>query len=265
MSTPTPESSLRSRYAAASEDNELRMSIFDHLDELRKRFLRAVIALAAGTLVGAIIAGNVFQFLLAPYCTLVEVVDCRLQVLGPTEGVISYFRVALMLGAMIAIPVLTYQVLMFIVPGLTRRERRLILTALPAITLLFLIGVVFAWFVLMPPALGFLQGFQPTLFKPEWTADLYLSFITALIFWMGVAFETPLVFFVLSLLGFVRAGTLARNWRIAIVASAIAAAVITPTVDPVNMSLVMGPLLALYMLSIVLVWFGQRRVKTAAV
>lgn len=262
MSSPNVQTPLRSRFAAANQQDELKMSIFDHLNELRRRFLRAVIALAIGTVIGALSAGSVFQFLLQPYCRISEAVDCRLQVLGPTEGVVSYFRVALMLGAMIAIPVLTYQVLMFIVPGLTRRERRLILLALPAITLLFLIGVAFAWLVLMPPALGFLQGFQPTLFKPEWTADLYLSFITALIFWMGVAFETPLVFFVLSLLGFVRAVTLIRNWRIAVVGAAIAAALITPTVDPVNMALVMGPLLALYAFSIVLVFFGQRRSVT---
>jgi sec-independent protein translocase protein TatC len=110
----------------------------------------------------------------------------------------------------------------------------------------------------MPPALGFLQGFQPTLFKPEWTADLYLSFITSLIFWMGVAFETPLIFFVLALLGLVSAGALARNWRVAVVGSSVAAAMITPTVDPVNMILVMGPLMTLYLLSILLVYVGRR-------
>ncbi len=82
--------------------------------------------------------------------------------------------------------------------------------------------------------------------------------MTSLLFWMGVAFETPLVFFVLSLLGLVTATMLLKNWRFAIVGSAIAAAMITPTIDPVNMALVMGPLLALYGLSIILVTFGVR-------
>jgi sec-independent protein translocase protein TatC len=241
------------------DGNELRMSLLDHLNELRQRLTKAALALVVGTIIGAIIAGEVFEYLLTPYCVIQAVIDCRLQVLGPTEGIIAYFRVALMLGAIIAIPVLTYQILMFVVPGLTRKERRFVLMALPAITLLFLTGVAFAWFGLMPPALGFLQGFMPTLFKPEWTADLYLSFITALIFWMGVAFEMPLVLFVLALLGFVRAGTLARNWRIAVVLSSIAAAFITPTVDPVNMMLVMIPLLGLYLISIGLVWLGTRQ------
>jgi sec-independent protein translocase protein TatC len=154
--------------------------------------------------------------------------------------------------------VITYQLMAFIVPGLTNREKRFITLSIPPITLLFLIGVAFAWFILIPPALGFLEGFQPTLFKPEWTADLYFGFVTSLLFWMGVAFETPLIFFVLSLLGMVTARPLLQNWRIAIVGAAIAAAVITPTVDPVNMLLVMGPLMVLYLLSIVLVSFGSR-------
>jgi sec-independent protein translocase protein TatC len=242
------------------DDGEgLRMSLFDHLNELRQRLVKAALALVVGTVIGMIIGGEVFEYLLTPYCVIQEVTDCRLQVLGPTEGIVAYFRVALMLGAIFAIPVMTYQILMFVVPGLTRKERRFVLMTLPAITGLFLTGAAFAWFGLMPPALGFLQGFMPTLFKPEWTADLYLSFITALIFWMGVAFEMPLVLFVLALLGFVRAGTLARGWRAAVVLSAVAAAFITPTVDPVNMMLVMVPLLGLYVISIGLVWIGTRR------
>jgi len=119
---------------------------------------------------------------------------------------------------------------------------------------------------MVPPAIDFLQNFQNDLLKAEWTADQYLGFITALIFWMGVAFETPLVFFVLSLVGMVTAGVLIRNWRIAVVGASVAAAVITPTVDPVNMALVIAPLLVLYVLSIlvlyvlsiVLVYFGAR-------
>ncbi len=157
-----------------------------------------------------------------------------------------------------AIPITTYQVIMFMLPGLKPKEKLVIRLSLPPVTVLFLIGASFAWFVLLPPALGFLEGFQETIFEPEWTADQYLGFVTALIFWMGVAFETPLVFFVLAILGFVTAGALARNWRLAVVGAAIAAAFITPTIDPVNMFLVMGPLMALYLLSIALVVIGRR-------
>lgn len=240
------------------ETPELRMPFLEHLSELRRRLVRAALALVLGTMAGALLAGEVLEYLRLPYCMITDPEPCSLVTLGPTSGVVVYFRVALMLGGIFAIPVITYQILMFILPGLTRRERRFVLLSMPAVTLLFVCGVFFSWFILMPPALGFLEGFQPQLFRPEWTADLYLSFVTSLIFWMGVAFETPLVFFILSLLGIVNAGMLVRHWRIAVVLASIAAAVITPTVDPVNMFLVMGPLLALYTLSIGLVYIGQR-------
>lgn len=271
---------------AALEDDEgeeedghgARMGLFDHLDELRRRLTRAAIALVVGTLIGFVVSGVALDYLRGPYCQIVEANairtaeeagldpagviivdnDCKLVTLGPTGGVVAYFRVGLMIGGIIAIPMITYQGLMFIFPGLTRKEKRTVLMALPAIFLLFLIGTGFAWFILMPPALGFLEGFQPNLFRSEWTADLYLSFITALIFWMGVAFQTPLIFFVLGLLGLVTTGALVRNWRLAVVGAAVAAALITPTIDPVNMFLVMGPLLVLYALSIVLVYVARR-------
>ena len=233
------------------EEEGGRMGLFEHLDELRRRLFRAVIALVIGTIVAIPLTTPILQELQAPY-------GRQFTALGPTDSVVAYFRVALMTGAILSIPITTYQVLMFILPGLTRKEKRYLLTALPAITGLFLIGAVFAWFALIPPALGFLEGFAPTIFKPEWTADLYLSFVTALIFLLLVAFQTPLIFFVLALLGMVTAGALLRQWRIAVVGAAIAAALITPTIDPVNMSLVMGPLLVLYALSILLVAIGRR-------
>ena len=114
----------------------------------------------------------------------------------------------------------------------------------------------------MPPAITFLEGFQEGLFESQWTADQYITFVTSLLFWMGVAFETPLVFFVLALLGFARPGPLMRNWRVAVIGAAVAAAFITPTIDPVNMMLVMGPLMALYAFSILLVFIGRRLSKT---
>lgn len=247
------------------DGHALRMGFFEHLDELRKRLVRAVIMLVIGTVFGFFVAGAAFDVLRAPYCQLVEQPqDCQLVVLGPTESVVAYFRVSLLIGGIVAIPMITYQVLMFVMPGLTRKERRYVLGALPAVVLLFFVGAAFAWYVLMPPALGFLEGFQPTLFEPEWTADLYLGFITALIFWMGVAFETPLVFFLLSLLGMVGPRVLISNWRIAVIGTAVAAALITPTIDPVNMLLVMGPLLALYLLSILLVAIGRRLTRRAS-
>lgn len=257
-SQPPPDPEPTPSYAEA-DGHELRMTLWDHLGELRERVVKAFIALIIGAIIGLALAGPAFEIIRQPYCELVDTDDeCQLVVLGPTGGIVAYFRVALMIGGALSVPLVTYQLLMFVLPGLTRGERRVILQSLPAIMILFIVGAAFAWFVLMPPALGFLEGFQPTLFEPEWTASLYINFVTSLVFWMGVAFETPLVFFLLAVLGLVRSGTLVRNWRIAIVGSAIAAAFITPTIDPVNMFLVMAPLLVLYVISIFLVLIGCR-------
>ncbi len=244
---PTPEPNDND----PEDGHELRMGLLEHLNELRIRLFRAALGLVVGTVIGFFFAGQVLDYLKAPYGE-------RFIALGPTDPVVAYFRVALLIGAILSIPITTYQILMFIVPGLTRKERGVLLRALPAITLLFIVGALFAWFLLIPPAVNFLDTFQSELFQAQWTADRYLGFVTALIFWMGVAFETPLIFFVLSIMGMVQARSLIKNWRFAIVGAAVAAAFITPTVDPVNMFLVMAPLLALYTLSIFLVLIGQR-------
>jgi sec-independent protein translocase protein TatC len=235
------------------------MSLWSHLAELRNRIFWAFGAIVIGTIIGFFFAGDALNLLRQPYCQVVEAAaSCELKILDPTGGVMEYFRTALLIGGILSIPILTYQIMMFIMPGLTNKERRAVLLALPAITFLFLAGAIFAWAVLLPPALGFLENFASNVFAPEWTADLYIGFVTALVFWMGVASETPLVFFVLSLFSVVTPRPMIRNWRFAVVGAAIAAALITPTIDPVNMSLVMGPLLTLYVLSIFLVWIGSR-------
>ena len=149
--------------AAAPESDEPYTMTFadfmENLRELRERVLKSILGLVVGSILGLFLAGPTLEFLKGPYCRVVPPdKGCELVILGPTGGVISYFRVTLMLGAIIAIPMMSYQVLMFIMPGLRRNEKRVVLMSLPAITLLFLIGVAFSWFILMPPALGFLEG-----------------------------------------------------------------------------------------------------------
>lgn len=241
------------------DGHEARMAFLEHLGELRDRGIRAFIAIFIGTIVGFVFAAQGLEILREPFCKIVEEgSNCQFQLLDPTSGIMVYFRVALLIGGILSVPAVTYQVMAFIIPGMTKKERRIVFMSLPAITILFLIGVIFSWLVLIPPALTFLNGFLPDLFRPEWTADGYLSFTTSLIFWMGVAFETPLVFFILSVVGVVTPRALIKNWRIAIVGASIAAAMITPTIDPVNMFLVMGPLLTLYVISILLAFIGVR-------
>jgi sec-independent protein translocase protein TatC len=251
-STPPPDVDIYEE----ENGHSARMGFLEHLDELRRRLIRSVLGIGIGTALGSVFAGQILQYLGQPYLTLAG--GNEFLIIDPTGSVVAYFRVALLVGATLAVPIVTYQLVMFIVPAMTRKEKRYFVSALPAVFFLFLLGVAFAWFVLIPPALRFLEGFQEGLFESQWEAGRYITFVTNLLFWMGVAFETPLVLFIMSLLGFVAPRPLINNWRLAIVISAVAAAMITPTVDPVNMMLVMGPLMALYLVSIVLVIMGAR-------
>ncbi len=232
------------------------MGFFEHLDELRVRATRAFIGLVIGTVIGSIFAGQALAYIGRPYLELSNLE--AFLIIDVTGSVIAYFRVALLIGGVIAVPVITHQITMFFLPALDSQQRRFFWLILPAIMALFVVGVLFAWYVLIPPALQFLEGFQDDLFVQQWEATRYIAFVTSLLFWMGVAFESPLLFFSLSLLGFVEAKALLNNWRLAVVISAALAAFITPTVDPVNMMLVMGPLLVLYAISIGLVFVGAR-------
>ena len=221
------------------------MGVLEHIDEFRGRLIKAAIALAITSLLTSVFAGDIIKFLIQPY-------GAKLQTLGPTENVITYFRVALLSGAALAMPVIFYQLLAFVVPGLTRAERRWIVRGMPFATLLFVVGILFAWYIMVPAAVDFLANFRSDLFLNEWTAREYISFVVSIAFWIGLSFQTPLVTFILAKVGLVTPGFLARNWRFAVVIVAVVAAIITPTVDPFNMALLMLPLLALYGLSIVL-------------
>ncbi len=228
------------------------MSFFDHLDELRSRLFKVLVALALALGVSILYVEPLLKYLIVP-C------ECELVLLKPTDSVVMYFRVALMAAAIMIIPYITYQIMMFVLPGLTRQERRIVLISLPVTTILFLLGVAFAWFVMIPTAIPFLQNFLGDVFRPEWTANEYIAFLTSLMFWMGIAFQMPVLFFVLARIGLVSPQLLIDNWRLAVIIITIIAALITPTVDPFNMLLVVAPLLVLYALSIALTAIAYRK------
>jgi sec-independent protein translocase protein TatC len=228
------------------------MTLLEHLDELRVRLTRAALALLAGTIVSTIFAKRVLAFLVAPLG------DHPPQAYAPTAPMVMFFKVSLIGGATLAMPVIVYQLLRFIVPGLTQKERRYLFIVVPGATVSFVAGVAFAYFVMLRSAIPFLQNFLADIIEPSWTIDKYVSLITALIFWVGVAFETPLIMAFLARLGIVTPRLLVRSWRYALVLIAVLAAAITPTVDPLNMVLVMLPLVALYGLGILLAFLAYR-------
>lgn len=251
-----PPSPPPQRYTAwtaiRGEEDQTGMTLLEHLNELRIRLFRSIFALIIGVLASVYFTDALLRYLIRPYGE-------QLQVLGPTESVVMYFRVALLAGAIFAMPYITFQLFMFVAPGLTRDEKRYIYLALPATTGLFLIGVSFAWFIMVPAALNFLANFQSDVFRAEWTAERYIAFLTSLLFWIGVSFEMPVVVFVLARLGIMGPRPLIHNWRLAVVVITIIAAVITPTVDPFNMLLVIAPLLVLYIISIGLAMIAYPR------
>lgn len=225
------------------------MSLLEHLDELRQRLIRVGIAVFVTTLIAAAFTNQILQLLIDPY-------GQKLQVLGPTEGIAIYFRVALTAGLVLAMPFIVYQFLMFVLPGLEESERLYVFWGVPVATSLFLIGVAFAWFIMLPTAIGFLSTWQTDVFVPEWQSQKYIPFVTSLVFWIGLSFETPLIIFIMAKLGLVTPQFLFEQWRFAFIIIAIMAAMITPTVDPFNMALVMLPLIVLYGLSILLAYLA---------
>jgi len=237
------------------------MTLRDHLDELRKRLMFTVIFLVLAVIVAFVFRDLLLEFLLQPGYGDGDDRPIATEVLE-TVGVI--FKVTLMAGFVAALPVILYQVIMFISPGLTGREKAYLYVLLPAVLVAFAGGAAFAYFVLFPPAFKFLSEFGAEYVNPEIRISSYVGVIVSLMFWMGVVFQIPLVLFALSRFGIVTPRLLSRFRRFAIVLAFIAAAIITPTFDPVNQVLVAVPIIILYELGIILSRLGQRLRSGAA-
>ena len=228
------------------------MDLWAHLAEARKRLIWALLFLVITSGASMFFLANIaIEFLAQPAGGLDRFVTIEV-----TESVSTYMRVALLTGFILALPLMVWQIYLFIGPGLEKREKRWLFSAIPIATILFLLGAAFAYYVMLQTALPFLDQFLAV--ESNWRISNYINFVTSLIFWIGLAFETPLVVFMLAKLGFVRPAALARHWRIAVVVIAIAAAVITPTPDPLTMAFTMAPLIAIYMLSILFAALAAR-------
>lgn len=230
-----------SQKTATFDPNESQMSLMEHLIELRTRLIWICGALVICTIIALFFYNSLVNFV----TSTARDMGIRLQILNPLDSVGIIFRVSFTAGTALALPIIIYHIIAFMAPGLYPHERRNILLTLPAILVLFGIGAAFAFFVLLPVAVQFLSTVL-TGFDQDWAADRYLNFVTRLVFWIGVSFEMPLVVAVLARMGLVSGPALLRVWRQAIVVIAIIAAAITPTVDPVNMSIVMVPLIGLF-------------------
>jgi sec-independent protein translocase protein TatC len=226
------------------------VQIIGELEVVRKHLLRSLIAVIIAVGISFYFTNDLIAFLAAPVGGLE-----KLQAIEVTEPIGVFMKVALTAGTALATPYIAFEVWLFMAPGLMPRSRQVGLLAIPFALLLFVTGMAFANYVMLPSALPFLLNFQGFTTIPR--AASFFDFTTSMLFWIGVAFEFPLVIFALSTMGLVQPGLLMKQWRIAIVLIAVFAAAITPTVDPVNMGLVMAPMIVLYFLSILLSYLGR--------
>ncbi len=227
-------------------------ALLPHLNALRKHLLRGVLAIIIATALSFLVVESILNYLAAPMAGGMD----ELVAIDVTENVGTVMRVTLLSGFTIALPYVIFEIWLFVAPALRVKSRIKGLIAIPVAIFLFIGGMAFAFYVMLPTALPFLFNFMGLTTQPR--PSSYYNFVTLIMFWIGVTFEFPLVIYLLANLGLIKAKNLLEQWKLAIVIIAILAASITPTVDPVNMGLVMAPMIVLYFISIGLASMAER-------
>ena len=239
--------------------SERQLTVGQHLQELRRRLIIATVATVATTVVAFVFYKPLVRALLRPADFGVAGGEgAQLVFIDVTEMLGVTIKVSLTAGLILASPIILYQVVMFVAPGLSSREKRFLFVSLPVSLLAFAAGVAFAYFVLIPPAMNFLLDLGSDLATPTIRIGTYINVVVRLLFWMGVVFETPLVMLILAKLGIVTSKGFARWRRPWIVLAFVLSALITPTIDPVNQCMVAIPLIVLYEVGIWLTKLAAR-------
>jgi sec-independent protein translocase protein TatC len=220
-------------------------SFLEHIGALRKHLVRAFLVLLLCAVVAFVFLSPLLEFISQPINGLDQ-----LTAVDVTEPISVAMRVVLLAAFTAALPYIVFEIFLFIAPALSRRIRLISLISIPLVVVFFFGGMAFSYYLILPVGLPVLLNFLDisTQIRPS----SYIKFATNLLFWIGALFEFPLLAYLLSAMGILTPQALMKNWRIAVVVSAVLAAVITPTIDPLNMMLVMVPLLLLYGLSILL-------------
>ena len=239
--------------------NGKKLTILGHLAELRKRLIRGLIAVAITSILSFIFREQIFDILISPVQDISQDINFNLIFVEMTEMIGTVMRVSLISGIMLAMPYLIYEFIMFVSPALTRKEKRYVYLILPWIALMFAGGVIFGYFILVPPATKFLITWGSDIATPQIKIGNYISIVTRLLLAIGLVFEMPVVTTFLSRLGVITPKWLAAKRKLAIIFAFILAAIITPTFDPLNQTLVAAPLIVLYEMSIWLAKLVQRK------
>ncbi len=233
--------------------DDKRLTVLEHISEIRRRLIRCVIAVSVTTIISFIFAAQIFEILKSPAG------EINLIFIEMTEMIGIYMKVSLVSGIILAMPYLVYQLIMFISPALTRREKKRVYLILPWVALMFVGGVIFAYFILVPPAVKFLVTFGSDIATPQIKIGNYISIVSRLLLSIGLVFEMPVITTFLARLGIITPKWLSDKRKPAIILAFILAAIITPTFDPVNQTLVAAPLIILYEISIWLAKLVQRK------
>jgi sec-independent protein translocase protein TatC len=255
LTETTPDTPLTPEPDHAPGDRE--MTMLEHLDELRQRLVASVIAVVAGIVVSLVPIpgfGSITEIL---FKLMAEKAPAHQLVSGgPGEAFFAWLEVSLMIGVSLAMPVIIYQLLLFISPALYANEKKYLYIAVPGVTLSFAIGAAFCFFFMLPFAIAFLGSFQQEIFLYLWTAERFIDFVVSFIFWVGVTFELPILMYFMSKMGIVSPKRLSSFRKYAFVLAFVIGAIITPTPDPVNQTLVSLPIYFLYELGIILARFA---------
>jgi len=235
--------------------DEKRLPITEHFTEMRSRFIKSLMGLGVGIVIGMIFANPIIKLLERPAGDLAK----QLIAVEMLEAFSVYFKVAMTAGFIIAMPWIVYQMFAFLAPALTSKEKRFLFTFFPFVVFMFLLGVAFAYFVALPPAVHFLIGFDSNIVTVMPRISNYIDIVLRMLVIIGLIFELPIVLMALSAVGLVTSKWLASKRKIWFVLAFVIAAFITPTFDPINQTIVAAPLIILYEMSIWLTLLVRKR------
>lgn len=221
-------------------DLDVEMSLFDHLEELRMRIFYALIAIVVGVVICFCFVNPIVQLLEVP------AQGVKFLQLSPGEYFFVSLKVAGYSGLLVASPFVLYQIIQFVLPGLTRKERRIVGPIVLGSSFLFVGGLVFAYVALIPAALNFFINYGGDVVEQLWSIDRYFEFVLLLLFSTGLAFQIPVIQVLLGILGLVTSNQMLSGWRYVVLGGAVLGAVLTPSTDPVTQSLLAGAVLSLY-------------------
>ncbi|MGA7932899.1 MAG: twin-arginine translocase subunit TatC [Kovacikia sp.] len=246
----TPQNSSAGDDSTVADDeliDDVEMSLFDHLEELRQRIFYALIAVGVGMAGCFTVVKPIVKLLEVPAGTV------KFLQLSPGEYFFVSLKVAAYSGILIASPVILYQIIAFVVPGLTRKERKLLGPIVFGSSFLFVGGLFFAYVALIPAALNFFISYGADVVEQLWSIDRYFEFVLLLMFSTGLAFQIPIIQMLLGLLGIVSSKQMIAGWRYVLIGAAVLGAVLTPSTDPLTQSLLGGAVVGLYFSGIGLV------------